>query len=92
MPEVILYKLRGPLWPLRGYNFFTRAILWKKVSKLIPALAQGRSPSAKGIPYKVETCSLVLFYLPYLVRLGKNSWMFQKYGCLDKNSLEGRFN
>lgn len=60
--------------------------------KLETKLCDGRtfrvSPDVIGdfrnIPYKDATFSLVLFDPPHLIRLGENSWMFKKYGCLDK--------
>lgn len=40
----------------------------------------------KNLPFPDETFYQVLFDPPHLVRIGKNSWMFKKYGSLDKNS------
>ncbi|MEQ5117437.1 SAM-dependent methyltransferase [Morganella morganii] len=40
----------------------------------------------KNLPFPDETFYQVLFDPPHLVRVGKNSWMFKKYGSLDKNS------
>ena len=40
----------------------------------------------KNLPFPDETFYQVLFDPPHLVRVGKNSWMFKKYGALDKHS------
>ena len=40
----------------------------------------------KNLPFPDETFYQVLFDPPHLVRVGKNSWMFKKYGSLDKRS------
>ncbi|HCU0879926.1 TPA: class I SAM-dependent methyltransferase [Morganella morganii] len=40
----------------------------------------------KNLPFPDETFYQVLFDPPHLVRVGKNSWMFKKYGSLDKYS------
>ena len=40
----------------------------------------------KNLPFPDETFYQVLFDPPHLVRVGKNSWMFKKYGSLDKHS------
>lgn len=40
----------------------------------------------KNLPFPDDTFYQVLFEPPHLVRVDKSSWMFKKYGALDKHS------
>ena len=40
----------------------------------------------KNLPFPDAIFYQVLFDPPHLFRVGKNSWMFKKYGALDKNA------
>lgn len=40
----------------------------------------------REMPFDDDTFSLVVFDPPHLIYAGENSWMRQKYGCLDKES------
>ncbi|HEJ9562313.1 TPA: class I SAM-dependent methyltransferase [Proteus mirabilis] len=40
----------------------------------------------KNLPLPDNTFYQVLFDPPHLIRVGKNSWMFKKYGALNKDS------
>ncbi|HCR3458565.1 class I SAM-dependent methyltransferase [Proteus mirabilis] len=40
----------------------------------------------KNLPLLDNTFYQVLFDPPHLIRVGKNSWMFKKYGALNKDS------
>ena len=40
----------------------------------------------KNLPFQDNSFYQVLFDPPHLIRVGKNSWMFKKYGLLNKDS------